>query len=190
METTKQTWPFPTFGSKPTVYSYQLVLCLNGWDHFVKRCLLVKRRCFTTQSIDHFSFVHLLLHFSGAEGSSWYCSPCIPFAPLFYAHELHVPANLHLQIACWDMAHARKMRCSSVAQSRKCLTYFINSFAVRLRLHLATRFNHDAWIGCILATHPIPLAHAWMENPSLSLDIWKKVDVMGGLAGILTIITK
>jgi hypothetical protein len=27
-------------------------------------------------------------------------------------------------------------------------------------------------------THPIPLAHAWMENPSLSLDIWKKVDVM------------
>ena len=88
------------------------------------------------------------------------------------------------------MAHAGNMRCSGAAQNRKCLTYFINSFAVRLRLHLATRFNHDAWIGCILATHPIPLAHAWMENPSLSLDIWKKVDVMGGLAGILTIITK
>ena len=30
------------------------------------------------------------------------------------------------------MAHAGNMRCSGAAQKRKCLTYFINSFAVRV----------------------------------------------------------
>ena len=67
------------------------------------------------------------------------------------------------------MAHAGNMRCSGAAQNRKCLTYFINSFPVRLWQQIKWFNPPWTWPTCGLSASyhpPDPLARGW-EIPLL-----------------------